>query len=183
MELIDIDALIADEVLESEGKEQQFRKEVLVDFYTCCVSREASILARKEVLTGKAKFGITGDGKEVAQVALAKALQKGDWRAGYYRDQTLLFRLGEVSVEDYFSQLYADADHDPFSGGRQMMTHFSSRLYQDGAPTRHLDQFNSSADVSCTAGQVARAVGLGQKKTSVVLRSCACAPRPSAGKA
>ncbi|NND08138.1 MAG: transketolase [Saprospiraceae bacterium] len=144
---------------EGDGK---FRKEVLKDFYLCCVSREASILARKEVLTGKAKFGITGDGKELAQVALAKAIKKGDFRAGYYRDQTLLFALGEATVEQFFAQLYADVTNDPFSQGRQMITHFASKLvHPDGSFTRHTAQFNSTADVSCTAGQVGRAVGLG----------------------
>ena len=141
--------------------DELFKKEVLNDYYICCVSREASIIARKEVLTGKGKFGITGDGKELAQVALAKAIRKGDWRAGYYRDQTLLFALGEVTLEEYFAQLYADPRNDPFSSGRQMMTHFASPLVdEDGNWTDHLRQFNSSADVSCTAGQMSRAVGL-----------------------
>ncbi|NND31150.1 MAG: transketolase [Saprospiraceae bacterium] len=141
--------------------DELFKKEVLNDYYICCVSREASIIARKEVLTGKGKFGITGDGKELAQVALAKAIKKGDWRAGYYRDQTLLFALGEATIEEYFAQLYADPNNDPFSAGRQMMTHFASELVdKDGSWTDHLSQFNSSADVSCTAGQMGRAVGL-----------------------
>jgi pyruvate/2-oxoglutarate/acetoin dehydrogenase E1 component/TPP-dependent pyruvate/acetoin dehydrogenase alpha subunit len=145
---------------EGEGDEL-FKNEVLNDYYICCVSREASIIARKEVLTGKGKFGITGDGKELAQVALAKAIRKGDWRAGYYRDQTLLFALGEASIEQYFAQLYADTNNDPFSGGRQMMTHFASKLVdEEGNFTDHLSQFNSSSDVSCTAGQMGRAVGL-----------------------
>lgn len=147
--------------LDSIDGEESFQKEVLNDYFICCVSREASILARKEVLTGKGKFGITGDGKEVAQVALAKAIKKGDWRSGYYRDQTLLFALGEASVEEYFAQLYADPFNDPFSAGRQMMTHFASRLVdEEGKWTDHLSQFNSSSDVSCTAGQMGRAVGL-----------------------
>ncbi len=147
--------------LDASNGEDSFQKEVLNDYYICCVSREASILARKEVLTGKGKFGITGDGKELAQVALAKAIRKGDWRAGYYRDQTLLFALGEASVEEYFAQLYADPYHDPFSSGRQMMTHFASRLVdEEGNWTDHLSQFNSSSDVSCTAGQMGRAIGL-----------------------
>ncbi len=141
--------------------EEDFRKEVLNDYYICCVSREASILARKEVLTGKAKFGITGDGKEVIQVALAKAIRKGDYRAGYYRDQTLMFALGISSLEEYFAQLYADPENDPFSRGRQMMTHFASPLVDEHADfTDHTNQFNNSADVSCTAGQMGRAIGL-----------------------
>lgn len=153
-------------ILETNEKsisgDEAFRMEVLRDFYICCVSRAASILARKEVLTGKAKFGITGDGKEVAQVALAKALKDGDFRSGYYRDQTLLLAKGEVALDDYFSQLYADCDHDPFSSGRQMMTHFASKLVnEDGTWTSHTDQLNSASDISCTAGQVGRAIGFG----------------------
>ncbi len=141
--------------------EESFRKEVLNDYYICCVSREASILARKEVLTGKAKFGITGDGKEVIQVALAKALKAGDHRAGYYRDQTLMFALGISSVQDYFAQLYADSDRDPFSKGRQMMTHFATPYVDEAENWRnHMAQFNTTSDVSCTAGQMGRAVGL-----------------------
>ncbi|HRF38495.1 MAG TPA: hypothetical protein PK198_06890, partial [Saprospiraceae bacterium] len=96
------------------------KEDVLRDFELCCISREASLLGRKEVLSGKAKFGILGDGKEVPQIALAKAFQKGDFRAGYYRDQTLMFALGVSTVEDFFAQIYADPDNDPFSGGRQM---------------------------------------------------------------
>ena len=134
---------------------------VLKDFWTCCVSREASLLARKEVLTGKAKFGITGDGKEVPQVALARAFKKGDWRSGYYRDQTLMFALGLATVEEFFAQLYADPDNDPFSGGRQMNSHFGTPNYNaDGSWTDHLDQYNSSSDISSTAGQMSRALGL-----------------------
>src|SRR5690606_3948519 len=90
------------------GTDNQHAREVLKDFWTCCISREASLLARKEVLTGKAKFGIVGDGKEVPQVAMAKAFKKGDWRSGYYRDQTFIFALGLSTVEDFFAQLYAD---------------------------------------------------------------------------
>src|SRR4051794_22413847 len=97
-----------------------FRQEVLQDYRVCCESREASLLGRKEVLTGKAKFGIFGDGKEVAQVAVAKFFQPGDFLSGYYRDQTLGFATGQATMEEFFSQLYADADGDnePHSGGR-----------------------------------------------------------------
>ena len=105
---------IADVILQEDLQEHRFMNEVIRDFWICCVSREASLSARKEVLTGKAKFGITGDGKEVAQVALARAMKKGDWRSGYYRDQTLMFSLGISTVQDYFAQLYADAENDPF---------------------------------------------------------------------
>ena len=136
-------------------------EEVLKDYETCCISREVSLLARKEVLTGKAKFGITGDGKEVPQVALAKAFKKGDFRSGYYRDQTMMFALGLSSVEDYFAQLYADASNDPFSGGRQMNAHFATPLIdKKGQWTPHTQSYNVSSDVSCTAGQMARGLGL-----------------------
>jgi len=137
------------------------RDEVLEDFRICCVSREVSLMARKEVLTGKAKFAVTGDGKEVPQVAMAKAFLKGDYRAGYYRDQTWMFALGIVSLEDYFAQLYADTENDPYSGGRQMNNHFATPIVHPhtGEWTNQLEQYNVSADVSCTAGQMARALG------------------------
>src|ERR1700754_3588886 len=107
-----------------------FRKEVLQDYRLCCESREASLLGRREVLTGKAKFGIFGDGKEVAQLAMARAFRKGDWRSGYYRDQTFIFAAGIGTLDEFFAQLYADADteHDPWSAGRSMNCHFASRL-------------------------------------------------------
>src|SRR5208282_181013 len=107
----------------------RFREEVLKDYRTACESREASLLGRKEVLTGKAKFGIFGDGKEVPQVALAKFFKPGDFYAGYYRDQTLAFATGVATIEEFFSQLYADPDiqHDPHSSGRQMNSHFATR--------------------------------------------------------
>ena len=137
------------------------RASILRDFEICCVSREASILARKEVLTGKAKFGIIGDGKEVPQVAMARAFKKGDWRSGYYRDQTFLFALGLSSIEDFFAQLYADAENDPFSGGRQMNSHFATpTIDENGDWAGHLSAYNISADISSTAGQMARALGL-----------------------
>lgn len=137
---------------------------VLKDFETCCISREASLLARKEVLTGKAKFGITGDGKEVPQVALAKAFKKGDFRSGYYRDQTLMFALGLCTIENYFAQLYADTENDPFSKGRQMNNHFATPLIdpKTGAFTEHTQQYNVVSDVSNTAGQFPRALGLAE---------------------
>jgi pyruvate/2-oxoglutarate/acetoin dehydrogenase E1 component/TPP-dependent pyruvate/acetoin dehydrogenase alpha subunit len=113
------------------------------------------------VLTGKAKFGILGDGKEVPQVALSRAFQKGDWRSGYYRDQTIIFALGLGTVEDYFAQLYADVENDPWSRGRQMNCHFASRtVADDGSWLAHSEAFNVSADISPTGGQMARAVGL-----------------------
>jgi hypothetical protein len=107
-----------------------FKAEVLNDYKTAVLSREMSLAGRKEVLTGKAKFGIFGDGKELAQIALSKAFEKGDWRSGYYRDQTWMLALGELTVEQFFSQLYANPDQelDPFSAGRQMNAHFATRL-------------------------------------------------------
>jgi pyruvate/2-oxoglutarate/acetoin dehydrogenase E1 component/TPP-dependent pyruvate/acetoin dehydrogenase alpha subunit len=145
----------------SEDLELSYKKEVLKDFWICCVSREASITGRREVLTGKAKFGIVGDGKEVPQVAMARAFKKGDWRSGYYRDQTFMFAMGLCSVEEFFAQLYADAENDPSSGGRQMNSHYATPLVNDeGEWLNQQELYNISADVSSTAGQMARAVGL-----------------------
>ncbi|MEP6646353.1 MAG: thiamine pyrophosphate-dependent enzyme [Saprospiraceae bacterium] len=143
-----------------------FVQEVLSDFWICCVSREASLLGRKEVLSGKAKFGILGDGKEVPQVALARFFQKGDWRSGYYRDQTWMFALGISTVEDFFAQLYADTENDPFSGGRQMNCHYATPLIdKEGNWLSQDDRYNVSADISSTGGQMARAVGIAQAST------------------
>jgi TPP-dependent pyruvate/acetoin dehydrogenase alpha subunit len=147
-------------------QEDEFVREVISDFWICCVSREASILGRKEVLSGKAKFGIVGDGKEVPQVALARCFQKGDWRSGYYRDQTWMFASGLSSVEEFFAQLYADTANDPFSGGRQMNSHFATPLIdREGNWLPQNDRYNVSADISSTGGQMARAVGLAQAST------------------
>jgi pyruvate/2-oxoglutarate/acetoin dehydrogenase E1 component/TPP-dependent pyruvate/acetoin dehydrogenase alpha subunit len=141
--------------------EDPYIREVLNDYWICIVSREASLLARKEVLSGKAKFGIIGDGKEVPQVALARAYRKGDFRSGYYRDQTMAFALGVSSLEDFFAQLYADAQNDPFSGGRQMNNHFATPLIdKEGNWTSHKDLYNVSSDISATGGQMSRALGL-----------------------
>jgi len=148
--------------LTEKSQEDKYVNEVLKDYWVCCVSREVSLLGRKEVLTGKAKFGILGDGKEVPQVAMARAFRKGDWRSGYYRDQTFIFALGLSSVEDYFAQLYADPENDPFSGGRQMNAHFGSPIIDaDGRWLEHAEQYNISSDMSPTAGQMARGLGLG----------------------
>ena len=118
-------------------------------------------MARREVLTGKAKFGIVGDGKEVPQVAMARVFRAGDWRSGYYRDQTFMFAKELQSVEDFFAQLYADADNDPYSGGRQMNCHYATpTIDANGQWQSHLDQPNVSSDISPTAGQMARALGL-----------------------
>jgi pyruvate/2-oxoglutarate/acetoin dehydrogenase E1 component/TPP-dependent pyruvate/acetoin dehydrogenase alpha subunit len=137
------------------------KAEILRDYDICVTSREASVLARKEVLSGRANFGIIGDGKELAQVAMAKAWQKGDFRAGYYRDQTLLMALGVMSLEEFFAQLYGDPELDTMTGGRGMNCHFGTTLTdQDGNWTNHIEQFNVSADISPTAGQMARGLGL-----------------------
>src|SRR5690606_16803570 len=140
---------------------EKFKDEVLHDYYIACLSRETSILSRKEVLTGKAKFGISGDGKELPQLALARVFQKGDFRSGYYRDQTIVFALGLCSVEDYLAQLYADPFNDPFSGGRQMSSHFATPFVdKDGAWLPLKDLYNITSDISPTAGQMARGLGL-----------------------
>ncbi|HET7896919.1 MAG TPA: thiamine pyrophosphate-dependent enzyme, partial [Flavisolibacter sp.] len=133
-----------------------FRNEVLQDYRMACLSREASLLGRKEVLTGKAKFGIFGDGKEVAQVAMAKFFQHGDFRAGYYRDQTFAFATGQATVQQFFAQLYADPDiaNDPFSAGRQMCSHFSTPFVDENGDWLPLvERKNISADIAPTAGQ------------------------------
>ncbi len=142
----------------------QFTKEsILRDYRIAYQSRQTSLLGRREVLTGKAKFGIFGDGKEVAQLALARAFRKGDFRSGYYRDQTLMMALGLLTVEEFFAQLYADPDviREPCSAGRSMTAHFSTcMLESDGAFRRLVDLYNSSADVSPTGSQMPRLVGL-----------------------
>jgi len=138
---------------------------VLKDYRTAVISRECSILGRREALTGKAKFGIFGDGKELPQIALSKFFKDGDFRAGYYRDQTIMFAIGELTVEEFFAQLYAHTDitADPNSAGRQMNAHFASRLlHEDGSWKSLVNQKNTSSDISPTAGQMARMVGLAQ---------------------
>ncbi len=148
-----------------EIDETQIRTQLLDDYRICCVSREASLLGRKEVLTGKAKFGIFGDGKEVAQIAMARQFKEGDFRSGYYRDQTFMMALGELTVQQYFAALYAhpDVEKEPTSGGRQMGGHYATRsLDQNGNWKTLTDQYNSSADISPTAGQMPRLLGLAQ---------------------
>ncbi|MDD3876283.1 MAG: thiamine pyrophosphate-dependent enzyme [Bacteroidales bacterium] len=147
----------------NELKNTQEVEIVLNDFRIACESRQASLLGRKEVLTGKAKFGIFGDGKEVPQLALAKVFRKGDWRSGYYRDQTLMFATGMMSLEEFFAQLYGDTDLDfnPSTGGRLMNNHFATRTVNtDGTWKNHTELKNSSADISPTAGQMPRLLGL-----------------------
>ncbi len=137
------------------------REQVLEDYRTCCMSRECSVLARKEVLTGKAKFGIIGDGKELPQVAMARFFKKGDWRSGYYRDQTFHFAAGLMTVESFFAQLYADPENDLFSKGRSMNCHFvTPTVDANGEWLEAKNLKNSSADISPTAGQMARGLGL-----------------------
>jgi pyruvate/2-oxoglutarate/acetoin dehydrogenase E1 component/TPP-dependent pyruvate/acetoin dehydrogenase alpha subunit len=142
-----------------------FKKEVLNDYKIAKISRECSLLGRREVLTGKAKFGIFGDGKEVPQLAMAKAFKKGDFRSGYYRDQTFMMALGELTAQQFFAGLYAHADinADPMSAGRQMGGHFATHsLHDDGSWKNLTKQYNSSADISPTAGQMPRLLGLAQ---------------------
>lgn len=137
------------------------RDAVLRDYRICCLSREASVIARREVLGGKANFGIIGDGKEVAQVAMAKSWKPGDFRSGYYRDQTLMLALDLMDLDQFFAQLYGDPYGDPFSGGRQMNCHFATPFVD--AEGNFLDlknRYNISADVAPTAGQMARGLGL-----------------------
>ena len=141
----------------------RFRDEVLNDYRICCISREASLLGRKEVLTGKAKFGIFGDGKEVPQVCAAKFFKPGDFLSGYYRDQTLAFAAGQVTVEEFFAQLYADplAENEPHSAGRQMNSHFATQLVQPNGDWMPLtQQKNIAAGLAPTAGQMPRSIGL-----------------------
>ncbi len=142
---------------------EDFKNEVLSDFRIAVISRETSLMGRKEVLTGKAKFGIFGDGKELAQIALAKAFEPGDWRSGYYRDQTWMMALGELTVEQFFAQLYANPDQkeEPMSGGRQMNGHFATPTQDaDGNWLDLTARYNSSADGSPTAAQMPRSLGL-----------------------
>ncbi len=143
----------------------QFKKEVLNDYKTALLSRQCSILGRREALTGKAKFGIFGDGKEVPQLAMAKAFKLGDWRSGYYRDQTFMMSIGELTSQQFFANLYGDTDinNAPESGGRQMNNHFATHsLNADGSWKNLMEQNNSSSDISCTAGQMPRLLGLAQ---------------------
>ncbi len=144
---------------------EQFKKEVLHDYKVAVLSRECSLLGRREVLTGKAKFGIFGDGKEVPQLALAKAFKKGDFRSGYYRDQTFMMAIGELTPRQFFAGLYAhpDTEADPMSGGRQMGGHFATHsLDTDGNFKNLTEQYNSTADISPTAGQMPRMLGIAQ---------------------
>ncbi|WP_299124566.1 alpha-ketoacid dehydrogenase subunit alpha/beta [uncultured Winogradskyella sp.] len=144
---------------------EDFKAEVLNDYKLAVTSRECSLLGRREVLTGKAKFGIFGDGKEVPQIAWAKAFENGDFRSGYYRDQTFMMAIGELTIEQFFAGLYANTDitEEPMSAGRQMGGHFATHSLDENGHWKDLtQQKNSSADISPTAGQMPRLLGLAQ---------------------
>jgi pyruvate/2-oxoglutarate/acetoin dehydrogenase E1 component/TPP-dependent pyruvate/acetoin dehydrogenase alpha subunit len=144
---------------------EDFKIEVLNDYKIACISRECSLLGRREVLTGKAKFGIFGDGKEVPQLAMAKAFREGDFRSGYYRDQTFMMAIGQLSIQQFFAGLYGhtDIEHDPMSAGRQMGGHFATHSLDKNGNWNDLTKIkNSSADISPTAGQMPRLLGLAQ---------------------
>ena len=144
---------------------EDFKIEVLNDYKIACVSRECSLLGRREVLTGKAKFGIFGDGKEVPQLAMAKAFREGDFRSGYYRDQTFMMAIGHLSIQQFFAGLYGhtDIEHDPMSAGRQMGGHFATHSLDKNGNWNDLTKIkNSSSDISPTASQMPRLLGLAQ---------------------
>jgi 2-oxoisovalerate dehydrogenase E1 component len=139
------------------------KEEIIKDYRLAYQSRQASLIGRREVLSGKAKFGIFGDGKELANLAIARAFHKGDWRSGYYRDQTWMFMLGVMRIQEFFAQLYAHADlsHESNTGGRSMNAHFSSRFVNpDGSWRNQTEMYNTAADVSPTGTQMPRTVGL-----------------------
>lgn len=144
---------------------EDFKTEVVNDYKIAVTSRECSLLGRREVLTGKAKFGIFGDGKEVPQLAMAKAFRNGDFRSGYYRDQTFMMAIGQFTIQQFFAGLYGHSDlaHDPMSAGRQMGGHFATHSLDENGNWKNLTlQKNSSADISPTAGQMPRLLGLAQ---------------------
>ena len=144
---------------------EDFKNEVLSDYKLAVTSRECSLLGRREVLTGKAKFGIFGDGKEIPQIAWAKAFENGDFRSGYYRDQTFMMAIGALTIEQFFAGLYANTDgkEEPMSAGRQMGGHFATHSLDENGNWKNLtEQKNSSADISPTAGQMPRLLGLAQ---------------------
>ena len=144
---------------------EDFKSQVLNDYKIALTSRECSLLGRREVLTGKAKFGIFGDGKEIPQLAWAKVFKNGDFRSGYYRDQTFMMAIDELSIEQFFSGLYANTDiaQEPMSAGRQMGGHFGTHSLNENGEWKNLTaQKNSSADISPTAGQMPRLLGLAQ---------------------
>ncbi len=138
-------------------------KEIIDDYRLVCHSRQVSLVSRREVMSGKAKFGIFGDGKELPQIAMAKVFRKGDFRSGYYRDQTFMFAIGELTTQEFFAQLYAhgDLEADPATAGRSMNAHFGTRSLNTNGSWKNLaEQYNSSPDVSPTGSQMPRLVGL-----------------------
>src|SRR5690606_13617638 len=144
---------------------EDFKKEVLYDYNLATISRECSLLGRREVLTGKAKFGIFGDGKEVPQLAMAKDFRNGDFRSVYYRDKPFMMAIGQLTPQQFFAGLYGhtDLEHDPMSAGRQMGGHFATHsLNADGTWRNLTVQKNSSSDISPTGGQMPRLLGLAQ---------------------
>ncbi len=144
---------------------EDFRIQILQDYKTAFLSRTCSLLGRKEVLTGKAKFGIFGDGKELPQLAMARSFKNGDFRSGYYRDQTFMMAIGVLKPKDFFHALYAttDIEKEPMSAGRQMIGHYlTASLNEDGSWKSIVQQKNTSSDISCTAGQMPRLLGLAQ---------------------
>ncbi len=144
---------------------EEYRNQILEDYKIAVVSRECSLLGRREVLTGKSKFGIFGGGKELPQIAMARVFRDGDFRSGYYRDQTFMMAINQYTIEQFFAGLYAhtDIEKEPFAAGRQMGGHFSTHsLYEDGSWKNLTQQKNSSADISPTAGQMPRLLGLAQ---------------------
>ena len=163
LELADLEIDVPTPEQSADTRTQFTRDSIIEDYRVAFRSRQASLIGRKEVLTGKAKFGIFGDGKEVAQLAMARAFRKGDWRSGYYRDQTFMLALGAATLDEFFAQLYAHADieHDPSSAGRSMNCHFATRsLNPDGSWKNQLETYNSSADLSPTGSQMPRLLGL-----------------------
>ena len=158
---------MSEKLIDSQQKlsYEDFKKEILNDYRIAVISRECSLLGRREVLTGKAKFGIFGDGKEVPQLALAKAFKNGDWRSGYYRDQTFMMAINKLTPKQFFAGLYSHTDiiKEPHSAGRQMGGHFATHtLNEDGTFKNLMQQKNVSADISPTAGQMPRLLGLAQ---------------------
>ncbi|SMC50988.1 alpha-ketoacid dehydrogenase subunit alpha/beta [Moheibacter sediminis] len=150
---------------ESKLTFDQFKKQIIEDYKIAVLSRETSLLGRREVLTGKAKFGIFGDGKELPQIAMARVFKNGDFRSGYYRDQTFMLAIGQLTLSAFFAQLYANTDleKEPASGGRQMTSHFATRSLNDDGSWKNLtEQKNSSSDISPTSGQMPRLLGLAQ---------------------
>jgi len=147
----------------AKSHSKQYIDDVLNDYRIANESRQVSLLGRREVLTGKAKFGIFGDGKEIAQLAMSKVFDKGDWRAGYYRDQTFMFASGIMSLEEFFAQLYGDTDEEfnPQTAGRLMNNHFASKTIDKDGNWLDLTKLkNCSADISPTAGHMLRLLGL-----------------------